>query len=420
MANLISAPRGTTDVLPSESYKWQYIEGILRKCASDFGFSEIRIPTFEHTELFLRGVGDTTDIVQKEMYTFEDKGGRSITLRPEGTASVVRSYLENSIHAAGLPVKCYYIIPNFRYEKPQAGRLREHHQFGVEYFGAAGAEADAETIALASSFIGRLGIENVSLEINSIGCPKCRASYLTALREYFNSYLGELCETCLSRLERNPMRILDCKSEVCSAIAAKAPRGLDYLCDECREHFELVKTYLDAMGIPFSVNTGIVRGFDYYTKTVFEVVSNDLGAQSTVCGGGRYDGLVEELGGKPTPGLGFGSGLERLLIVMEHQGIEIPKPRACEVFIATAGDETRLTAIKLVHALRSVGVAAELDSTGRSLKAQMKYADRLSAKYSIVLGTDELKSGRASMKNMQTGEKIEVGLNTGEICGNLI
>ncbi|MBQ4370659.1 MAG: histidine--tRNA ligase, partial [Oscillospiraceae bacterium] len=304
MALLTTAPRGTKDVIPSESYKWHYVENIARKTAEDFGFSEIRFPAFEHTELFLRGIGGTTDVVQKEMYTFEDKGGRSISLRPEGTASVVRSCLENSVFAGGLPVKAYYICPNFRYEKPQAGRLREHHQFGVECFGSAEPSADAEVIALAKIYLERLGLRNLSLEINSIGCPECRPAYHAALREYFSAREDELCETCRGRLERNPMRILDCKSEICKSIAAGAPVMLDYLCDDCRAHFERLKGYLDGMDIKYTVNPQIVRGLDYYTRTVFEFVSTQVGSQGTVCGGGRYDGLVSELGGQAIPGLG--------------------------------------------------------------------------------------------------------------------
>jgi histidyl-tRNA synthetase len=405
MALLTSAPRGTKDIVPAEAYKWQYLEGILRETARDFGFTEIRFPTFEHTELFLRGVGDTTDVVQKEMYTFEDKGGRSISLRPEGTASVVRSLIENSLYAAGFPVKVYYIAPNFRYEKPQAGRLREHHQFGVEYFGAAGPDADAETIAVAYTYLKRLGIKGVELRINSLGCPKCRPAFHEALHKYFSGRESELCPTCGDRLGRNPLRILDCKSPVCQAVSHDAPVGLDFLCGDCCEHFEGLKSRLEELGIGFTVDPRIVRGLDYYTRTVFEFVSTEIGSQGTVCGGGRYDGLVGLLGGPETPGLGFGSGLERLLLVMEAQGVEIPKPSGTTVFVAAASPEAEKLSRKLVFELRQMGIAAGRDTMGRSLKAQMKYADRLDAEYSLVLGGDEIASGRGILKNMRTGEQ---------------
>jgi len=416
MALLTTAPRGTKDVVPSESYKWQYVESIARKTAEDFGFSEIRFPAFEHTELFLRGIGGTTDVVQKEMYTFEDKGGRSISLRPEGTASVVRSCLENSVFAGGLPVKAYYICPNFRYEKPQAGRLREHHQFGVECFGSAEPSADAEVIALAKIYLERLGLRNLSLEINSIGCPECRPAYHAALREYFSAREDELCETCRGRLERNPMRILDCKSEICKSIAAGAPVMLDYLCDDCREHFERLKGYLDGMGINYTVNPKIVRGLDYYTRTVFEFVSTQAGSQGTVCGGGRYDGLVAELGGQAIPGLGFGSGIERALLVMEAEGVEIPRPAGTAVFLAALGDKADSFVQSLAYELRSLGVAAERDLCARGLKAQMKYADRINARYAIVIGDNEIESSAANIKDMSTGEQTPCALNAEAIA----
>ncbi|MBE6871985.1 MAG: histidine--tRNA ligase [Ruminococcaceae bacterium] len=412
MELLTRAPKGTKDVLPSESYKWQYVEGVLRETARQFGYSEIRFPTFEHTELFERGVGDTTDVVQKEMYTFNDKGGRSISLRPEGTASVARSYLENSLYAQTQPTKCYYIAANFRYEKPQAGRYREHHQFGAECFGASAPSADAELISLADTFLHRLGITNITAHINSIGCPKCRAEYHKALRAYFENYKDKLCETCLSRFDKNPMRILDCKSPICSEIAKDAPRTIQYLCDECRDHFDSVRKYLDAMGISYEVDPGIVRGLDYYTKTVFEFVSNSIGAQGTVCGGGRYDGLVSQFGGPATPALGFGSGIERLLLVMDALGIEIPNNNSkLKIFVAGIGEKADMAAQTLVYRLRKAGIAAERDTLCRSLKAQMKYADKLCAEYSVVLGDDEVESGNARLKNMATGETVEVPLD---------
>lgn len=416
MELLTSAPKGLKDVTPDEIYKWHYIEGVAKQLAFDFGFTETRVPTFEHTELFLRGVGDTTDVVQKEMYTFNDKGGRSVTLRPEGTASVVRSYLENSIYAAGLPAKLFYIVPNFRYENTQKGRLREHHQFGVECFGAAGAEADSEIIALAAEYLRRLGIKNVELEINSIGCPSCRAEFHKALKAFFSDRRDKLCATCNERLEKNPMRILDCKSEVCKELSKDAPVVLDYLCGDCREHFEKVKAYLDAMGIAYRVNPRIVRGLDYYTRTVFEFISTVIGAQSTVIGGGRYDALVSTLGGDETPALGFGSGIERMLLVMEAEGIEIPREAPSDIFIACQSGEADMKVQVLVNDLRRLGVSAVRDITGRSLKAQMKYAGKLKVKYSMVLGESELASGKAMLKNMETGEQTECPVSASAVA----
>ena len=416
MAQIIQAPKGTRDVLPSESYKWQYLERILRDTAKSFGYREIRFPTFEHTELFIRGVGDTTDVVQKEMYTFEDKGGRSITLRPEGTASVVRTMIEHGVLNNVLPVKCYYIAPNFRYEKPQAGRLREHHQFGVECFGAGTPAANAEVISLADTFLKRLGIKNITAHINSIGCPECRKDYYKALKAYFEQYRGELCETCLERLDRNPMRVLDCKSPVCSKIAETAPRTIDYLCPKCKSDFDSTLRLLTHMGVDYQIDSGIVRGLDYYTGPVFEFISNDIGAQGTVCGGGRYDGLVEMLGGKPTPALGFGSGLERLLLVMESLGIKIPGDDSVDIYIATAGEAAGDTAQKLILEQRRRGIAAERDLCDRGLKAQMKYADKIGARYTMVIGEDELNSGTAQLKNMATGEQTPCVLSAATIA----
>lgn len=420
MADIILKPKGTNDVLPSDSYRWQYIEGVLRKAASDFGYSEIRFPTFEHTELFVRGVGDTTDVVQKEMFTFTDRGGRSITLRPEGTASVVRSYLENSLYGAGLPVKCFYIAPNFRGEQPQAGRYREFYQFGVEYLGSPCPSADAEVIALYATILDRLGIKGTQLSINSIGCPECRPKFHAALRAYFESRRDELCRTCLDRLDKNPMRILDCKSPVCKEIAGDSPSCLDYLCSDCLEHFEKTKEMLGAMGIDFTIDPEIVRGLDYYTRTVFEFVSTDIGAQSAICGGGRYDGLIETLGGQPTPGLGFASGLERMMMVMDAQGIEFPKPEGCRIFLAALGGAAEVPVQKLVYDLRKLGVKAERDTTGRGLKAQMKYADRLGAAYSAVIGDNELSEGRARIKDMSTGSVFECLLTAEDIRNAVI
>ena len=419
MAVMIQAPKGTHDVLPSEAVKWQYIEKVLRGCAADFGFREIRFPTIEHTELFQRGVGDTTDVVQKEMYTFEDKGGRSITLRPEGTASVARSFIEHGLAGGTLPFKCFYIAPNFRYEKPQAGRLREHHQFGVEVFGSKSPVQDAEVIGLADTFLSRLGIHNIRVHINSIGCPVCRKEYHAALKEYLSARKDELCGTCLSRLEKNPMRILDCKSDICKSIAAGAPHCVDYLCDECREHFTSVQNYLTAMGIDFEIDPNIVRGLDYYTKTVFEFVSENIGAQGTICGGGRYDGLVRELGGPDMPGLGFGSGIERLMMVMDSLGIPFPEAETTKLFLACADPAADETVQVLVHTLRKAGIACERDTAARSLKAQMKYADKTGAQFVAVIGGNELAEGRIELKNMRSGEKTACGLNADAIAAAL-
>lgn len=413
MAVLTKAPRGTQDVLPARSHAWQYLESSLLRTGELFGFREIRTPTFEHTELFSRSVGDTTDVVQKEMYTFEDKGGRSITLRPEGTAGAVRAVMENGLLGDALPLKISYLTSCFRYEKPQAGRLREFHQFGAEVFGPAGPAADAELISLATEALAALGIEGLSLEINSIGCPNCRPGYHDALKSYFKSNLDKLCPTCLGRLEKNPLRILDCKNPDCQVVAKDAPVVLDHLCGECAGHFEGLKARLEALKLDYTVNPRIVRGLDYYTKTVFEFVSDKIGAQGTVCGGGRYDGLVEELGGAPTPALGFGMGLERLLLVMEAIGAPIPEPESCDIYIAAMGDAAALRAFELTGRLRGEGFFAECDLMGRSLKAQMKYANKIGAKYSLVLGDNELAEGKAQLKNMATGEATLIPLGDG-------
>ena len=412
MAIVTKAVKGTQDILPSEVYKNQFLEQTMLDIAGKFGFREIRTPVFEHTELFQRGVGGTTDVVQKEMYTFDDKGGRSITLRPEGTAGAARSFLENGLCNEALPQKICYLTSCYRYEKPQAGRLREFHQFGVECFGTSSPLADAEIISLAKTVFDELGIKDLSLEINSIGCPECRVKYHEALREYFSARRDELCDTCKERLDRNPMRILDCKSPVCSEIAQGAPVVLDYLCDDCREHFETVKKYLIAQNIDFTVNPQIVRGLDYYTKTVFEFVSNSIGAQGTVCGGGRYDGLIEELGGQKTPSLGFGLGLERLMLLMEAQGCEYPEDARPDLFIAALGEKATLKAIDIAKDMRAEGYSCLYDLNSRSLRAQMKYADKLNAKYTIVIGDSEVEEGVAKLKDMQTGEETEIALAT--------
>ncbi|MBO5852476.1 MAG: histidine--tRNA ligase [Clostridia bacterium] len=411
MAEINKAPRGTNDVLPEDSYKWQFVEGKLLETAALYGYREIRVPVFEHTEVFIKNVGDTTDVVQKEMYTFTDKGDRSITLRPEFTAGALRSIVEHSLTAAALPVKVCYLGGCYRYEKPQAGRLREFHQFGVECIGAATPMADAEVISLANQLLSDIGIKKISLEINSIGCPTCRAEYHKALKAYFSAKSSELCGTCQDRLERNPMRILDCKSPVCAEIAKDAPVVIDFLCDECKAHFEAVKGYLDAMEISYKVNPRIVRGLDYYTRTVFEFVSGDIGAQSTVCGGGRYDGLLENMGGQAQPGLGFAMGVERLLMVLESQKAELPEPRLCDIYIAPMGEAAALKAAVLCKQLRDEGFEAGTDIVGRGLKAQMRFANKLGAKYTLVLGDSEIESGKARLKCMANGEETEVDIN---------
>lgn len=412
MALITKAIKGTKDVLPSEVYKNQYIEATCLTVAENFGYKEMRTPVFEHTELFQRGVGDTTDVVQKEMYTFDDKGGRSITLRPEGTAGAARSFLENGLSNEALPQKICYLTSCYRYEKPQAGRLREFHQFGIECFGATSPLADAEMIALAKQIFYELGVKDLHLELNSIGCPTCRAEYHKALKEYFAPRVDELCDTCRDRLDRNPMRILDCKSPVCSEIAKDAPVVLDYLCDECKEHFEKTKSYLDAMNIEYIVNPQIVRGLDYYTKTVFEFVADSIGAQGTVCGGGRYDGLIEELGGQHTPSLGFAMGLERLQLVMEAQGCEFPEPSRPDLFIVAMGDKATLKAVEIAKDMRDEGYSVVYDLNGRSLRAQMKYADKINAKYNVVIGDNEVDTKSAVLKDMATGEQSDISLET--------
>lgn len=412
MALITKAIKGTKDVLPSESYKNQYIEATCLGVAENFGYKEMRTPVFEHTELFQRGVGDTTDVVQKEMYTFDDKGGRSITLRPEGTAGAARAFLENGLSNEALPQKICYLTSCYRYEKPQAGRLREFHQFGIECFGATSPLADAEMISLAKQIFDELGVKDLHLELNSIGCPECRAEYHKALKEYFSQYKDKLCDTCNDRLERNPMRILDCKSPVCSEIAKGAPVVLDYLCDECKEHFEKVKFYLDAANIEYIVNPQIVRGLDYYTKTVFEFVSDAIGSQGTVCGGGRYDGLLEELGGQHTPSLGFAMGLERLQLVMEAQGCNFPEPSRPDLFIVAMGEKATLKAVEIAKDMRDEGFSVVYDLNGRSLRAQMKYADKLGAKFNVVIGDNEVENKIVSLKDMATGESSEINLDT--------
>lgn len=404
---MISIPKGTKDMLPQDAYKWHYVESVARETAALFGFREIRTPMFEHTELFTRGVGETTDIVTKEMYTFLDKGGRSMTLRPEGTAGVARAFIENGLAQQTLPMKAYYLASVFRYERPQNGRLREHHQFGVELYGSELPSADAEVIALAHTFLTKAGLKSLSLNINSIGCRECRAKYNAALKEYIGANLNNMCTACRDRFDRNPLRILDCKEEKCRAITAGAPRITDFLCDGCREHFAEVQNTLARLNIPFAVNPSIVRGLDYYTRTVFEFVSDDIGAQGTVCGGGRYNHLVEEVGGKPTAAVGFGLGLERLLMVLENTGALTAEPERSDVYLAALGERAAEYVPVLAAQLRAAGVKTEFDLMGRGLKAQMKYADKCGARFSAVIGDEEMARGFAALKNMETGESAE-------------
>ena len=415
MALIAKKIKGTEDILPRDSYKWQFVEKILSQEARVYGFSEIRTPVFEQTKLFQRGVGEGTDVVQKEMYTFETKGGESLTLRPEGTAGAARALLEHGLYNDGLPIKAHYFTTCYRYEKPQAGRQREFHQFGMEVYGAADPIADAELICAAKSIFDRLGLFNIHLEINSIGCPECRKNYHQALKDYFAQHTETLCGTCLSRLEKNPMRILDCKSPVCKEIAANAPKITDFLCEECDNHFKKVQQYLNAAEVDFTVNPSIVRGLDYYTNTVFEFISDSIGAQSTVCGGGRYNGLMEELGGNPLPSLGFAIGLERLLMVMDAEGIEIPAPEGDMLYVAALGDSAQLKAFELVRVVRETGLGAQFDIVGRGLKAQMKYANKIGAKFSLVLGDNEIETGKAILKNMESGTQTEVCISDANI-----
>ena len=404
---LTQAPKGTKDVTPNEAFKWHYVEKIMKEKARVNGYREVRTPGFEHTELFLRGVGDTTDVVQKEMYTFLDKGDRSITLKPEGTAGAARAFIEHGLFNEALPLKMFYFTPVYRYEKPQSGRLREHHQFGVEAFGGSEPTLDAEIIMLGFSVLQKCGLKGLLLNINSIGCPECRAKYNEALKEYFKD--KKLCETCRSRLERNPMRILDCKDVDCGRDAENAPVILDYICDDCREHFEMLKNILTEMEIPFKVNPRIVRGLDYYTKTVFEIIAPVDGNELTVCGGGRYDGLVRQLGDKDVCGIGFGMGIERLLMLMETQNLLPEAPELFKAYIVSgASKEEKIAAFSLLQKMRACGIAAEGDHNGRSFKAQFKYADKVKAKYTVVIGSNELEKGKYVLKDMSDGTQEEL------------
>ena len=409
---LTKAPRGTKDITPKDAYKWNYVENKFREICSLFGYEEMRTPVFEHTELFKRSVGDTTDIVQKEMYSFTDKGGRDITLKPEGTAGVVRAFIENKLYADTQPTKLFYITPCFRYERPQAGRQRQFHQFGIEVLGSDKPSLDAEVIALAVQFFTEVGLKDLAVSINSVGCPTCRAEYNARLKEYLDKKSDVLCETCLERKDKNPMRVIDCKNPTCKENLNDIPFMVDHICDDCKDHFEKLQTYLKEMDINFVVDKTIVRGLDYYKKTAFEIISNDIGSQSTVCGGGRYDGLVEQLGGpKGVSGIGFALGAERLLLTMENNNIEIENPYATDIFIVTIGDEAKTKSFKLLKDLRTNHISAENDHLDRSVKAQFKYSDKINAKFTIVIGDDELANDTATLKNMSTSEQTTIKLS---------
>ena len=408
---MINIPKGTKDVVPDAAYKWHYLEDVVRKTAAEFGFKEIRTPTFEHTELFLRGVGETTDIVNKEMYTFTDKGDRSITLKPEGTAGVARAYIENCLGDMPQPVKMYYLTPVFRYERPQAGRLREHHQFGVELYGSASPYADAEVMLVAKTLFDKLGLTEPVLNINSIGCPECRKKYNAALKEYLAGNIDKMCASCRERFDKNPLRILDCKEPGCKAITASAPKTLEYLCDDCRAHFEKLQSILSSAGVEFRVNPSVVRGLDYYTGTVFEFISSAIGAQGTVCGGGRYNNLVSEVGGKPTPAVGFGMGLERLIMILENLNLYLGEPETPTIYIAPTSEAEAEAAFSVVGELRKKGVSAECDIMGRSLKAQMKYAGKRGYGFVAVMGADEKKKKKIKIKHMSDGVETECAIS---------
>lgn len=408
---LTNAPRGTKDILPDTVGDWNYVEGEIRELCRRFGYSEIRTPIFEHTELFQRGIGEGTDVVDKEMYTFTDRGERSITLRPENTASAVRAYLQNKLYAQSNLVKLFYIGSMFRYDRPQAGRMREFHQFGVEALGEANPAVDAEVILLAMNLLEGLGLKDLELSINSVGCPKCRSKYRTMLQDFFRDKLEDLCEDCRSRFERSPLRILDCKKDSDKPYMADAPKITDCLCEECADHFAKLKELLTSAGISFTHDPRLVRGLDYYTKTAFEIKYPPLGAQSAVAGGGRYDGLIEEMGGNPTPAVGFATGLERLLLALESQNLLPEKNRSVDAYIVALGEAAQAEGFKLLNSLRQQGLSAAMDFAGRSMKAQMKQANKLGAKYSVILGEDEIAEGVVMLRSMEDSSQAKVPMN---------
>lgn len=404
---ITQAPKGTEDLLPQDSYKWHFLEEKFKSTCHRFGYNEIRVPTFEHTELFERGVGDTTDVVQKQMYTFNDKANRSITLRPEGTASVARAFLQHNLYSQPLPFKAFYNVACFRYENKQKGRLREFHQFGIEAFGSENATMDAEVLSLAISFLKDVGLNDLSVNINSIGCPSCRQKYQDALKNYLKPQYDNLCETCKIRFDKNPLRIIDCKSDICHNLVKDAPKLLDYICDDCNNHFTEFKNCLDSMEINYKIDSDIVRGLDYYTKSVFEIISGDF----TVCGGGRYDGLVEELGGKSVPAVGFGLGIERLLLRLEETGVLIPNNNILDLYLIPLGEKAIIKAQNIVYNLRMNGICVDTEHISRGLKSSMKYADKISAKHTAVLGENEIDNNEINIKNMITGEQNKIALD---------
>ena len=409
---LSKGPRGTKDILPKEVYKWNYVENKFREICALYGYEEMRTPIFEHTEVFTRSVGDTTDIVQKEMYTFTDKGDRQLSLKPEGTAGTIRSFIENKLYADTQPTKLFYITPCFRYERPQAGRQRQFHQFGIEALGSDEPSIDAEVISLAVQFFNEVGLKDLSVNINSVGCPHCREEYNKNLKAYLDAKSDVLCETCLERKDKNPMRVIDCKNPHCKENLQDIPFMIDHLCEDCKDHFDKLQTYLKEMDINYVVDKTIVRGLDYYKKTAFEIISNDIGSQSTVCGGGRYDGLVEMLGGpKGISGIGFALGAERLLLTLENNNIEIENPKSTDIYIATIGDAAKTKSFKLIKDLRTNHISADNDHLDKSLKAQFKYSDKLNAKYTVVIGDDELANDTATLKNMKTSEQTTIKLS---------
>lgn len=408
---LTTRPRGTNDIIPGEVEKWRRVENQFFRICALYGYNEIRTPVFEHTELFQRGVGDTTDIVEKEMYTFMDRGGRSVTLRPENTAPAVRAYLENKLYAGPQPVKLFYCGPMFRYDRPQAGRFRQFHQVGAEVFGSDDPSADSEVIAMAMDFYGRLGLKDLDLHINSVGCPECRPVQRRELKKYFQPHLGNLCRNCRGRFEKNPLRILDCKEVRCAEAGAEAPSTIDCLCLDCAEHFEQVKKNLDLLNINYVIDRRLVRGLDYYTHTAFEIMAPDIGAQSSIGGGGRYNGLIETCGGPPTPGVGYALGTERIILAMERQGLTVSAASKPDVFVVTAGTKAADTAYRMLFSLRSAGISADKDYLGRSLKAQMKYAGKSGARFVVIVGEEELARDVVLVRDMTAGQQEEVPLS---------
>lgn len=416
---MINRPKGTKDVTPQEVYKWQYVENVAKSCLENLNFKELRTPTFEHTELFVRGVGEGSDIVNKEMYTFLDKGERSITLKPEGTASIVRAVIENGLDNEAMPLKLYMLTPCFRYERPQAGRLREHHQFSIEAFGSHSPMMDAEVIGVIGSIFDKLNFKNYKVNINSIGCPKCRKEYLEVLKRYYSKHIDSMCEDCKVRYQKNALRLLDCKDARCAHFKEGAPKPREYLCEDCKDHFNKVRECLDLNGVNYVVNDNLVRGIDYYTRTVFEFLTEENGALGVICGGGRYDGLVSELGGKDIPGVGVGLGIERILSLLEKNNVAIPMPKALDIYIANASQEEHKKCVELAVNLRQLGLSVEFDTMDRSLKAQMKYANKIGASYVMIIGEQEVLRSRANLKSMTNSLETEVGLEKDQL-GNIL